>query len=78
MLNGMFAGKKSAVGIADCNSTSLSPDAMTPSLFYPDFSKACSIGPKEHWSGDEEFIVTLTNESGQRLVLPMLYTCVYT
>lgn len=60
-------GKNASSTVTFANvSTVMTADALIPSLFYADFSKAQRYRVDDHWSGDEEFVVTLTNESGER------------
>uniref|UniRef100_A0A0R3S2H4 Uncharacterized protein n=1 Tax=Elaeophora elaphi TaxID=1147741 RepID=A0A0R3S2H4_9BILA len=38
-----------------------------PDLFIPDFTRAKAFMESDRWPGDEEFTLTLTDESGKRL-----------
>lgn len=49
-----------------------------PDLFIPDFTRAKSFIESDRWPGNEEFTLTLTDESGKRLAFaPLLFEKIF-
>uniref|UniRef100_A0A183ERI9 DUF3591 domain-containing protein n=1 Tax=Gongylonema pulchrum TaxID=637853 RepID=A0A183ERI9_9BILA len=44
-----------------------------PDLFIPDFTHAKAYAESDQWPGDEEFVLTLTDELGKRFVPRLLF-----